>query len=167
MLRLAILFALLIAARPLAAQGQDPRLVPGTRVRVTAEELGWNRVEARIVGLSADTLVVVARGQDQARLAPGMTSTVQVVARPSRRRAYAWSGAGLGALVGFLGVSQALVGGSVGDGVGAEYLYGAFLGAPAGAFLGAAIGFQMGEERWETVPLVPQGPRIGLRLQVP
>jgi hypothetical protein len=150
----------------LAAQGtvvQDPRLVPDAPLRVTAEGGVWVRTEARFVAVRGDTLVVARPGVAEAALPLASVQAVQVMARPSRRGAYALRGAVAGALVGFFVAGTVLGDGYDGDDPG----FGVFLalgaGAPVGALLGAGGGYAIGAPRWEEVRVWPQTVRLPTR----
>lgn len=149
----------------LAAQGtvaQDSRLAPDARLRITAEGGAWERTEARFIAVRGDTLVVARPGVAEAALPLARVRTVQVLARPSRRAAYAIRGAAAGALAGFFLAGAALGDGYDGDDPGFGTLLAAGFGAPAGALLGAGAGYALGAPRWEGVRVWPQPVRVGV-----
>ncbi|HEX8674113.1 MAG TPA: hypothetical protein VF710_19600 [Longimicrobium sp.] len=150
-----------------AAQGtvaQDVRLVPDAPLRVTAEGGVWVRTEARFVAVRGDTLVVARPGAAEAALPLASVQAVQVMARPSRRRAYALRGAVAGALAGFVVAGAVLGDGYDGDDPGFGVFLAAGAGAPVGALLGAGAGYAIGAPRWEEVRVWPQGVRVGMSL---
>jgi hypothetical protein len=145
----------------LGAQGtvvQGGRLVPDARLRVTAEGGAWARTEARFVAVRGDTLVVARPGAAEAALPLASVRAVQVLARPSRRGAYALRGAAAGALAGFFLAGAILGDGYDGDDRGFGIFLAAGMGAPTGALLGGGAGYAIGAPRWEEVRVWPGRP---------
>lgn len=156
----------LLLAMPTELRAQSTPLAPGHRVRISAPVIRGESFVGTVESLSADTLVVRSLG---ARLAVPLSSleTIEVSrGRASRARAFAWTGAGVGALAG-------LVLGAVGhascesdstcffDDPFSELFAAALVVGGAGAALGYFIGSQVEVERWEIVPL--DRIRVGLR----
>lgn len=126
-------------------------LAPGARVRITAERWSWERTEARLVASEGDTLVLKRRGASEVRLPITDIERLEVSTRPRRSGAYALRGALMGAALASLGAKVAFD---------AKYrddryntLAALVIGGPAGALVGSGIGYSLGEERWDPVPL--------------
>jgi hypothetical protein len=153
-----------------AAQSGLTALSPGARVRVQAAPLGPSAQTARVVSVSADTIVVRpdhASGFDVTLPRAAITQLDVSVGRRTRKGRFALIGLGAGSLVGgVLGAASfsdpcksqpSVCSGFIYDTRGSV----AFGGAVTGALLGAAAGAITGQlsrtDDWKHHPLGTQG----------
>lgn len=136
-----------------ALAAQATQLAPGTRVRVTAPELGIEKQATTFQALRNDTLVVAA---DSTMHCP-VASITRLEVLGGRRR-HTWLGAGIGAGVGL--VAGAATGAIICadpdvwcSATGEAAALGAGIGVASGALLGAGVGALFKTDRWEEVPL--------------
>ena len=136
------------------AQQQPPPLEPGTRVRITAPDLGIEKQQATFQALRGDTLAVTA----DSAMALSLSSVTRLDVYQGRKSWGWWKGG----LIGFFGGAGlgALVGASVDCQESAldspEELCtgaGAVVGAGVGLLVGAVAGALIKTDRWEEVPM--------------
>lgn len=169
------LISLLLMANTIQLVAQeDPRLVPGKRVRVTASKFlqkvkGVSISRARrieklryvgsLVALNTDTLVIRAQGWNESFFIPFENLKKLELSRGRK------SNLGKGAKIGFLVGAGfgAIIGGVAGSGIGEKAdpsSYVLHLGVLGGVFfgllgtgIGAGVGAELSGEIWEEVPL--------------
>ena len=153
--RLVVIALGLALAGPLAAQ-QPVAPRPGARVRLVSVRKEVV-VEARLVRLAADSVVVTDGRRQQAYALGGPYRLETVVSRSSN--------AGRGALFGFLtgGAFGALLGGTSGE-YGGGFYGGAELGGAVFGVVGLLVGGLLGAASTSVTwaPVSPDGVRIGL-----
>jgi hypothetical protein len=141
-MRSAALFLTLLAAPfvgTLVAHAQSPPVEPGTRVRVSAPDLGIRNHVGALQVLNADSIVM-----EDGLMFPMASITQLDVSRG--RKSWALLGAGVGLVVG------AGLGGAIGAATGDEGGI-AVGGGLVGFGLGTAIGAGIRSDRWDEVPL--------------
>ena len=149
----------------------DSRAVEvGSRVRVSAPEVGAQPLIGRVVGLEPHAVLVRAESSGTAtRVALGLSTTIEV---SGGRRSKAGRGAVVGAAVGAMPGLLMTFGDYNTD---PEYSPGAVaaLGAAAGAAVGAVVGWALKSEEWfpaeaplVTAGVVPLRGGVGFSIQV-
>ena len=149
----------------------EPRAVAvGSRVRVSAAEVGAKPLIGSVVGLEPHAVLVRGeRSGPPTRVALGPTTTIEV---SGGRRSKAGRGAVLGAAVGAMPGLLMTFGDYNTD---PEYSPGAVaaVGAAAGAVVGAAIGWALKSEKWlpaeapsVTAGIAPRRGGVGFSLHV-
>ncbi|MDH3368522.1 MAG: hypothetical protein OEO17_11815, partial [Gemmatimonadota bacterium] len=107
-MRSAVLLVILVIASFTDAVPQELPLQPGQRVRVTAPDLGINKLPGRLQSMSGDTLVVLA--------GKAVVCEISEITRLdvyAGRKSHVWVGAGMGLLAG--AVAGAITWTSIGD----------------------------------------------------
>jgi hypothetical protein len=143
-----LLLALLAVPGGRPLQGQEVAgAPPGTRVRVTAPEMGLRGVVGVVREVPADALVVAMEGETAATRVPLSLITRLEVSAGERGRA------GRGGLIGVaVGGGAGILSGAA-QGGGESYLWGGFLGGLMGGLVGLVAGAMMPAEEWVVVPV--------------
>jgi len=127
---------------------------PGTRVRVTAPDLGLSNAVGVVRETPPSVLVVAMEGEANPMQIPFGTIRLLEVTAGKRRRV------GRGGLIGVaVGGGAGILSGAA-QGGGESYLWGGFLGGLMGGLAGLVAGAMIPTEEWVTVPLpTPPGAR--------
>jgi hypothetical protein len=152
------LVALMLAGSAELLAQHRPPIVPGDRVRISAREIGVERLAATVLTVKSDT-IVVRSGEPLALPFASVTKLEVSRERKSRARLGMAIGFWTGAVAGGVIVARSsrdtedtVFDFNPGEAFG-ELLGGALLGGIAGTLGGALIGSSFKVDQWEAVPL--------------